>query len=599
VDPIMMSLAPPVANPAAANASKGRGGAESKETFAKYMDKKLDDAGRKKDLLGVGQRLRNQKAAGDKEKAAKAASGEDGDAVTASSIASLLQQFLQELREMAKNGGVKPGEWSFPVPDPGVVQQLATDAGMDASEITALMGQIEQKDGVMGLQDFFAALARHFEGAGKEQPITVPETDLPLFETLLSKAGVPVEKVVDMADKAVTGDGRLDLVVLLKGIEGMKPAADRGREKAEATAQPVVLSPWEAEQLQNILAKIGVSEQLQKSLIPAQGEGELPFSLERLQEVLGQAVAEVRESAPRLDAVAFLRDLQQILSQSSFTDKSVGWSPAVQETVNSIYEELVKSVDLATVKAQPLATPKGAEIRKDKGLVEEADELLAATGQEETGEEVAEVVTEGREARGGNNQREGGPFPEHVVPAGKSESLAAAIATNFHHAAMNAGEAEQGGALPQGPRMPPGLAQQTFEHISQNVLTGLKNNEHHMVLRLFPRELGEVKVEMMVRDQHVSINFAMENSRVKETLESNMQQFQDNLTKQGFVLDGCQVSVGQQGDQDAAWQAFEQARQQHGQGRGKKETLAELPNDTLYIKPLRDAGREGGISLLI
>ena len=120
-----------------------------------------------------------------------------------------------------------------------------------------------------------------------------------------------------------------------------------------------------------------------------------------------------------------------------------------------------------------------------------------------------------------------------------------------------------------------------------------------MVLRLYPRELGEVKVEMTVREQNVSLAFSMENHRVKAALESNMQQFPDNLSRHGFSLQGWQVSVGQQQeDPNAAWQFHEQARQL-GQGRSNRETLADLPTDSMYIRPMQGADREGGISLFI
>ncbi len=89
-------------------------------------------------------------------------------------------------------------------------------------------------------------------------------------------------------------------------------------------------------------------------------------------------------------------------------------------------------------------------------------------------------------------------------------------------------------------------------------MRGLRNSLHQLTLTLYPKELGEVKVDLQVRESHISVSFVMENSRVKEALESNMQDFKDNLNKQGFSLQECFVSVDQNNSEDAR-QRFEEA----------------------------------------
>ena len=142
------------------------------------------------------------------------------------------------------------------------------------------------------------------------------------------------------------------------------------------------------------------------------------------------------------------------------------------------------------------------------------------------------------------------------------------------------------------------LQQQVFQQLSDGVIRGLRSQEHQLVLRLYPQDLGEVKVNLLVRDEHVSISFNMENARVKEMLESTMEEFKQNLDQKGFKLGECFVSVGQQGDDGAQWQRFEMARQAVESARA---TLAEVPENALYLQPdpQRRDGREGGISLFV
>ena len=87
------------------------------------------------------------------------------------------------------------------------------------------------------------------------------------METLLSKLGVPVEQIVDAADKGATGDGQLDLASFLEGLQGV-----------EDNGQPIVLTDWEKTQLQEIFSKAGVAEELQNRLLPDQ-DLDTPFSV--------------------------------------------------------------------------------------------------------------------------------------------------------------------------------------------------------------------------------------------------------------------------------------------------------------------------------
>ncbi len=140
------------------------------------------------------------------------------------------------------------------------------------------------------------------------------------------------------------------------------------------------------------------------------------------------------------------------------------------------------------------------------------------------------------------------------------------------------------------------MEQQLLDQIAKGVLRGVQNGEHHLVLKLHPPELGEVKVDLVVHHDQVSVSFAMDNSKVKQAMENNMQQFRDNLAQRGFVLQNCFVSVGNGNDQNEAWRRFEQAMQAD-----KVQTVrqADVPGEMLYQ---RNAGRllaDGSISVFI
>ena len=141
------------------------------------------------------------------------------------------------------------------------------------------------------------------------------------------------------------------------------------------------------------------------------------------------------------------------------------------------------------------------------------------------------------------------------------------------------------------------MQQQLVEQASRGMMRGLQNNEHHLILKLQPPELGELRVDLHVNNDKVSVSFAMENSQVKSLLESSMQQFQDSLEEKGFALGEFSVSVNQQQD-DSRGQSFEFAWESlHGTGKDSERRMEQL--DEMYFLNQRQNYHQGQISLII
>jgi len=135
-----------------------------------------------------------------------------------------------------------------------------------------------------------------------------------------------------------------------------------------------------------------------------------------------------------------------------------------------------------------------------------------------------------------------------------------------------------------------------MEQLSQGVLHGARNKEHHLVLKLFPEDLGEVKVVLHVRNEQVSVAFSMANTQVKEILEQNMQQFRENLQKHGFVLEQCSASLDHNDKPGSGQHGFAFATRQPWEG--GRGSVADLPEGVLYRRAAAPA-RVGGIDLFM
>lgn len=572
----------------AAREAKGPDRTGKGTNFSSYMEGKM--AGRRRDksslLGGAAAQNRDIASASRRDKTPEKTGSDE-----AATVAGLLAEFVSELQKAAAEQDSRPGEWTFPLPDASLVQKTATDAGMNESQLAALMEQAGRQDGRFALADFLASFARHFAGMQDDQPVTTPETDLPLLQLILERLGVSAPEAGRIGEAAVRGDNTLDLGKFLAGLQDLQGE------------NFTTLSAVEAEQLLDVLVAAGVSNSRQRTMLPElfpvwQGQEatarSVYLSLDRLKNLLEQGIEDAKTARLQADLPAFLDDLQEVLTRSGFQARGPGWSPVVQEAVVTVFEKLVESVDLARIRIQP--GNRSAEAAR----VNDQPVLDAMTAAEEEPQPVPGNGALSADKAGNGESAVGSR--EHALSANGLEGqelgmLHSEAATGGDKGSAGNSAAQAGGARPFHffANMPPGLQQQVFAQLSQGVSAGLRNQEHHLVMTLYPKELGEVKVELLVRNEQVAVSFAMENTRVKEVLERNMEEFKENMARQGFVLGQCQVSVNDRREGGESWQRFQAAWREEGLV-GARRRLP-LTDDVLYQATRSENSRENGVDL--
>lgn len=574
-------------------------------SFAGHLNRRLDEKTANRDKLGVADRNETKSRTTDKSHTHRKEDASEKEKVKTKSaeedysLAALLAEFMEELQAVAgEQPGVSGGEWNVGIPDMEAIKQLAADAGMTEMELTDFYQQFVGPEKKISLTDFFTALQQYFAGYEETPAITVPESELPMLETILSRMGLPQDVLDQLSAQAVDRDGVLDLTGFFKKLQEV--AGDDSLDIKGLTA--VDLSDWEVEQLQNLLDQAGVTLEKQNELLPERlldqvsgrfSEEKQPVSmtLERLTNILKQGINEVRINEPELKLSAFLNDLKKIVSQSGFESKSAGWTPVVQETIDTVFQKLQEIVDLAQVKATEDNLLEDMALEADYGKwVKDREEKFAdLTGRD------ADFSGEGFSAQNDEaflpvQDDEESPmvrplFPQHTTTISQ---------VNDSH---NSAAPEAAHSVRHQP-VPHRLQQQVIQQLSAGVMRGLRNQEHHLILRLYPQDMGEVKVDLTVRDEQVSVSFNMENSRVKEMLESNMDDFKDSMNRQGFTLGECSVSVGYQGNEN---NDLRQHFVMNYEGMaGNREPPADLPDDVLYHQAVSSGRYAGnGISLLV
>ena len=543
----------------------GSGRKATEASFSQYMEEKMrTERKEKQNMVGV-ERAEKMKKKPTPEKMEPESAGE--------TEAGFLKNIIQKLKEVAEGTGLEVGQWVLTEADIGLLEKIAAEAGMDVSQLAFLLQQMEENSGELDLIDFFAALTEHFEKMDNPAPITVPDTDLPFFETLLSQMGVPPEAIRQLADMAVTGEDQLDLTLLFDGLEEIE---------AEGFA---ALSDWDMEEFSNILSKAGVSREVIQSLLGDKQDGQ-KLNLAGLRDILAKGITDVEVNRPQVDISAFADDLDTLLAQAGFKDASAGFTPVVQESLKAIYEELQKLVDMSKVRVEKV----NHALDEEMWLDEQADmDFDLWTQMRQEGKAGSDPGSQGGQS-GGRHEFVPQLFQFAETPP------AAYMNTPLEMPDESAKAVDVPRAAMPGFRMAAALQQQAADQITMGVIRGLQNNDHHLILRLNPPELGKVKVDMLIRNDQISVTFAMENSKVKEALESHMQQFKESLEQRGFVLDQCFVSVDRDNDAEDAWQRFEFERNSLGI---RRETLSELPEEALYHRAAAEKYPESNVNIFV
>lgn len=568
--------------------------------FSKYMsEKNRTEQSRKRSMLGVGRQQRDAIRArrqADREQAA----GETDSA--AMSVEEYLRQLMARLQGLLDQDGGPAAGWKVATPGDAWLDKLGAAAGLAPEELGALRQRLEQGDDLT-LGTLFSFFEQHFADMAQPGPVSAPETDLPLLESFLDRMGVDPATLSHLADSSVDGMGNFDLN---KYLQGLGQLADKDLSAAS-------LSDWDLDQLRAMLEDAGADRKTIAALFPERPLETMPggdaaagvatrddtalpdvrLGLQRLREVLASAIDAAEAARPKADPARFIGHLEEILGQAESMRGGADLNPVLQKTVGDLFAEVQKMLSNARVRIERVQEI----MARDESLAEawlasgsdKNDKALAAAlktlGPAGSGKEAPSPLMSANEEQG----RKGGAAfsaAHGAVPAPTPSSSGAEVTALQRHTA------------PQ-PRFALHFNQYTVSQLSQAVTRGLRAQEHHLVMTLYPKELGEVKVDMHVRDNQVSVAFVMENPKVKQALESNMQQFQDNLERQGYFLGGLAVSVdqnndgGRQGEFESSW------REMRAQGAGRRGT-APLPEPQWPAAPAMETlAHDGGVSLFV
>ncbi|MEW6218954.1 MAG: flagellar hook-length control protein FliK [Thermodesulfobacteriota bacterium] len=522
-------------------------------------------------------------------------------------VDAIVGQFVQQLDAAQPS----PGVWTVKIQDQALVTQLAQDAGLPAAAAQALAARLTAAGGRLPVAKLLAGLRQALAVHGPERPVLGLEAELPLLEGILQRLGVEAPALAELAQEASLGDGHVDLLRWSRGLAPLlaevarreQPAADPAlppQPGAPETAgpAPLTLSRGETAALVEVLERLGMPAGQGRLLMPETVTGE-PMALDgtRLDALVRSALAAADSVRPQADPQAVVADLAVLAAGTELDPLAPSWRPLVQETRQAVLDTV-----------QELATGESAQ-----------RSATAPPGQ--PGPATAPVPAAGTPPDSPTPPPAQGKSLPPATAAAAADQPAAILQDSADPAieprprpaaptavAVDSGEAP---AQPASPEPQPGpaaeaarpatprtaLALAQVERVAEQIRSGLARaihgQEHRLVLKLVPAELGEVRIDVAVQDDHVRIAFGLESTRVKEIIDASLGQFKEHLAQQGLVLDECTAFVSQ--DQGKAAGDRLPGRRPKRAGRARAAAAEPVPP-----QPLRPYGQKSGaISVLV
>ncbi len=436
-------------------------------------------------------------------------------------------------------------------PDQLVLTEFLQTCGFKEDEIPRIIEKAKGKEGQYALDVLFAMLDPKVPQAGTESPAqTSPDapehslalSDLSVVSAMLQQFGLKPQEVGKITEKCLSREGvvRIDQLVKCLKDECTRPLS----------ATPI--EEWHETALADLLAKFGLTgEEIRKLAVEA-GLSDKEISLPKLALMLDKAADILDRQRNPIDAGKFLDNLEQLLSKVRLeTDAGQAgqdqagvlrsWQDKWLERLREEWARLDPGGKTLTLETSP-----GGKFQVEGGItpawLEEITDRLAETERQVQ----KPLFTMGRVPTASP--------PDNVVAAKEI------IRPVFYPEDI----------LPQ---------------VTDRIIGSLRLKEDQVVIKLFPPHLGEVKVNLVFKNDQLNTIFTLDNPRVKEIVENGLPELKIALTEQGIKMGECHVELSQDfsqlfGEQEQyTWRFGPSYRGGNGQDAWVEENVESIPID--------------------
>ncbi|TSA12090.1 MAG: flagellar hook-length control protein FliK [Deltaproteobacteria bacterium] len=415
-----------------------------------------------------------------------------------------LRDILRSLKNTLKETSLSETGLVIERPDELMLAEFLRACGLKEAELAQVTAKMKGEEGEYNINILFAMLEpQALQARMRTEQHRVTLSDLSAVSAMLEGFGLKPQEVVELSEKCLSKEGFVGIDQLVRSL----------KEECNRPLSSVPLEEWHENSLADLLAKLGLTEEEIRKVAVEAGLSDKRFSLPKLVSILDKTTEVVERKQNPIDADSFFHNLEHLLGK----------------------------IKLET-EVRPAGDSRMAALRswQDRWL-----ESLRGVGAGLDRKEQALTLDSWSD---GKLSVEGGIAPawleEMADQWARGEKLAQKPLFILNGAPLASAANNVSSAAKETIR-PVVYPEDIFPQITDRLFGSLRLKEDQVIIKLFPPHLGEVKVNLVFKNDQLHTTFTLDNYRVKEIVESGLPQLRTALSEQGIKMGECHVELSQ------------------------------------------------------
>lgn len=515
---------------------------------------------------------------------------------------------IKTLENSLRSTGQPLEKFQVAASDRDKLEQVLLQSGYGSEDVTQVMERSSNSDGSINLGVLFANLAQYMPTQGPL--LLLNQSDAPLLTQVLKDLGVDQNKIQQYMDNLPKQGDQL----VVQGLPELLAQVDPDQTKAVDQSY-----------LSDLLTHMGLSQSDAQSLLTratdSQGRTTAPavmalLSVAALRQEKGQSLQDLAASLQLAKAsqsqasdadhlrAQVIQSLQKIEAQVSAQTQSLSqhWQEALEQAQQAL-KGLGNGQTYAQAQGQGLGLASGlgqgqsmgqsmgqsleqslglpALLRQalgEAGVSWELGQQARAQGQAQAGQVVDHSLAVAQElAAGESGQAQPAARAEALATSGQAaqkatqsdisqgatsrpvENSRAGDGLNLFNQSLTQAE-EAAGARPT-------LPAYVVRQVGQQIVQMVSRQENSLRLELKPPSLGEVNLELSVKDGVVKASVVTDTVAAKQALENGLDQLKQQLTMQGLKVESVEITVNPDAQRQQTQAQADQERRRQATGR--------------------------------
>ncbi|MDD5153778.1 MAG: flagellar hook-length control protein FliK [Desulfovibrionales bacterium] len=420
-----------------------------------------------------------------------------------------LRHILRSLKDTLKETSLCGTGLAIEHPDELMLAEFLRACGLKEAELSQATAKMKGEEGEYNINILFAMLdPQALQDKAQAESLLPPQhrmtlSDLSAISSMLEGFGLTPQEIRGISEKCLTEGGFVKIGQLVRTLE----------EECKRPLSGMPLEEWHEDSLAGLLAKLGLTEEEIRKIAVEAGLSDKSFSLPKLVSILDKTTEVVERKQNPIDADSFFHNLEHLLSKIKLETEVRPAGDSRMAALRSWQDSWLERL---------------REVRAGLDLKEQALTLDSwSNGKLSVEGGIAPVWLEEMAGQWAHSEK----LVQKPLFILDGAPLASA-ANNVSSAAKDT-------------IRPVVYPEDIFSQITGRLSGSLRLKEDQVIIKLFPPHLGEVKVNLVFKNDQLHTTFTLDNYRVKEIVESGLPQLRTALSEQGIKMGECHVELSQ------------------------------------------------------